>query len=90
MVPGIGPWTAGMLRALTWGDPDTVIPGDAGIPSLLAWLLAGERTADDARMSELLEPHAPHRYRVLRLALAAGTRPPRRHPRARRIDIRRR
>ena len=33
-------------------------------------------------MIELLEPYRPHRYRVVRLALADGIRPPRRYPRA--------
>jgi len=87
-VPGIGPWTATFLSAFTWGDRDTVIVGDDGIPAQVAWLLARERTADDARLLELLEPHRPHRYRVIRLALASGVLPPRRHPRARRPDIR--
>lgn len=73
-VPGIGPWTASCLSAFTLGDPDTVIVGDSGIPSLIASTLAGERHADDARMLELLEPYRPHRYRVLRLAFAARTR----------------
>jgi hypothetical protein len=65
------------MAAMTWGDPDTVITGDSGIPSLIAQVLAGERWADDDRMLELLEPHRPHRYRVLRLALAARTGGPR-------------
>lgn len=72
-LPGIGGWTTACLRAFTWGDPDTVITGDSGIPSLIASTLAGERRADDARMLELLAPFRPHRYRVLRLALAART-----------------
>lgn len=70
-LPGIGPWTLACMSALTWGERDTVIPGDSGIPSLVAQVLAGERRADDPRMLELLEPYRPHRYRVLRLALAA-------------------
>ena len=73
-VPGVGPWTLGCLSAYTWGDPDTVIPGDSGIPSLIASTLTGARRADDTTMLELLEPYRPHRYRVLRLALAARTR----------------
>ena len=70
-IPGVGPWTLGCLSAFTWGDPDTVIPGDSGIPSLIASTLTGTRRADDATMLELLEPYRPHRYRVLRLALAS-------------------
>lgn len=70
-IKGIGPWTASCLSAFTFGNPDTVIVGDSGIPSLIASTLAGERRADDARMQELLEPYRPHRYRVLRLCFAA-------------------
>ena len=73
-IPGVGPWTLGCLSAFTWGDPDTVIPGDSGIPSLIASTLTGARRADDATMLELLEPYRPHRYRVLRLAFAARMR----------------
>ena len=72
-IPGVGPWTLGCLSGFTWGNPDTVIPGDSGIPSLIASTLTGARRADDATMLELLEPYRPHRYRVLRLALAART-----------------
>lgn len=73
-IPGVGTWTLGCLRAFTWGDPDTVIPGDSGIPSLIASTLTGARRADDATMLDLLEPYRPHRYRVLRLAFAARAR----------------
>lgn len=73
-VRGIGPWTAGVISAFTFGDPDAVIVGDSGIPSLIATALAGERHADDARMLELLEPYRPHRYRVLRLVMAKRAR----------------
>lgn len=72
-IAGVGPWTTACMAGLTWGEPDTVITGDSGIPSLIASTLAGERGGDDARMLELLEPYRPHRYRVLRLALAART-----------------
>ena len=37
---------------------------------------------DDDRMIQLLEPYRPHRYRVIRLAIASGSRPPRRATRA--------
>jgi 3-methyladenine DNA glycosylase/8-oxoguanine DNA glycosylase len=74
-IRGVGPWTTSCMSGLTWGASDTVITGDAGIPSLIAATLAGERRADDARMVELLEPFRPHRYRVLRLVLAARTSP---------------
>ena len=89
-VRGIGPWTISCLLTHTWGHRDTVIVGDDGIPSMVAWLLAEERRADDARMVELLEPYRPHRYRVVRLAFRSGVRPPRRHHRGVPNDIRRR
>lgn len=81
-VRGVGPWTRSCLSTFTWGSADTVITGDAGIPSMVTWLLAGERSGDDRRMLELLEPYRPHRYRVVRLAFAARSTPPRRAPRA--------
>lgn len=86
-VRGIGPWTAGFLQALTWGDPDAVIPGDFGMPSMISWVLASEPRGDDDRMIELLEPWRPHRYRVVQLAWASGISPPRRHHRYRRNRI---
>lgn len=89
-VPGIGPWTATCLAVQTWGDADTAIVGDDGIPSMVAWLLAGERRAGDARMLELLEPFRPHRHRIVRLGYAGDVKAPRRTSRARRDDIRRR
>ncbi|MEM7271628.1 MAG: DNA-3-methyladenine glycosylase 2 family protein [Actinomycetota bacterium] len=89
-VRGIGPWTRSCLAVQTWGEADVVIVGDDGIPSVVSWFLAREATADDARMIELLEPHRPHRYRVIQLAFASGARPPRRHHRYARNDIRRR
>jgi 3-methyladenine DNA glycosylase/8-oxoguanine DNA glycosylase len=88
-VEGIGPWTASGLAAVTWGEPDTVIVGDSGIPHLVAWMLSGERRSDDTRMLELLEPFRPHRYRVIQLSLRHRPGPPRRHHRLSGIDIRR-
>lgn len=60
-VPGIGPWTTSCLATHTWGEADRVVEGDDGIPSLVAWVLAREPRADDARMIALLEPYRPHR-----------------------------
>lgn len=88
-IRGVGPWTSSFLAAHTWGEADTVIIGDAGIPSAVAWLLAGERRADDARLLDLLAPFRPHRYRVIRLVMAERVRAPRRRPLAPRTDIRR-
>lgn len=88
-VRGIGPWTAGYAQATTLGDADAIVPGDYGLPSRVSWVLAGERRGDDARMIELLEPFAGHRWRVCRLMMAAGVEPPRRAPRRGTPDIRR-
>jgi 3-methyladenine DNA glycosylase/8-oxoguanine DNA glycosylase len=79
-VSGIGPWTVGELGRLAYGDPDAVSVGDYHLPHQVAYTLAGEQRADDARMLQLLEPFAGHRGRVIRLIVAAGIRPPRRGP----------
>ncbi len=74
-IRGIGPWTSNLVAATAYGDPDAVPIGDFHIPNTVAWALAGEPRADDARMLELLEPHAGHRWRVIRLAKSAGPAP---------------
>ena len=79
--PGIGPWTAAEVRLRAFGDPDAVSVGDFHLPSLVGWILAGERRADDARMLELLEPWRGHRARVIRLLEVSGLGPARRGPR---------
>ena len=79
--PGIGPWTAAEVTLRAFGDPDAVSVGDFHLPSLVGWILAGERRADDARMLELLEPWRGHRARVIRLLEVSGLGPARRGPR---------
>jgi len=81
-IPGIGPWSAAEVALVALGDADAVPSGDFHLPHLVAWNLAGEPRADDARMLELLEPFAGHRGRVVRLLVAAGTTAPRYGPRA--------
>jgi 3-methyladenine DNA glycosylase/8-oxoguanine DNA glycosylase len=87
-LPGVGPWTAAEVARVAWGDPDAVSVGDYHIPSLVAFALAGEPRADDARMLELLEPYRGQRGRVQRLLELSGIEVPRRGPRmaARAID----
>ena len=80
-IPGIGPWTAAEVAARAWGDADAVSLGDYHLPHLVAWALAREPRADDARMLELLEPYQGQRGRVIRLLEAGAARPPRRGPR---------
>lgn len=89
-VRGLGPWTRSWLGTQCWGDPDGVIVGDDGIPSMMTWFLARERKGTDARMLELLEPFRPHRYRVMKLVMASGVKAPRRAPRGARHRIHRR
>ena len=81
-LPGIGPWTSAEVRRLALGDPDAISVGDFHVPNLVAWALAGEPRADDARMLELLEPYRGQRGRVQRLLEASGIRAPRWGPRA--------
>ncbi|HEU4423931.1 MAG TPA: DNA-3-methyladenine glycosylase 2 family protein, partial [Pilimelia sp.] len=80
-LPGIGPWTAAEVVRTVYGDPDAVSVGDYHIPHIVAWALAGQPRADDARMLELLEPFRGHRGRVCLLLEAAGRRAPRFGPR---------
>lgn len=78
---GIGPWTSAEVARVALGDADAVSVGDFHLPHTVAWALAGEPRADDARMLELLEPFAGHRGRVCRLLELAGLFAPRRGPR---------
>ena len=80
-LPGIGPWTTAEVTLRALGNADAVSLGDFHIPSIVAWALAGERKADDARMLELLEPYRGQRGRVIRLLEAGGIAPPRHGPR---------
>ncbi len=80
-VPGVGPWTAAEVALVALGDADAVSLHDFHLPNQVAWALAGEPRADDARMLELLEPYRGHRGRVIRLLTAGGITAPRFGPR---------
>jgi len=80
-LPGVGPWTAAEVAMVALGDPDAVSVGDYHLPHHVAFALAGEPRADDARMLELLEPYRGQRGRVVRLIMAGGPAPPRFGPR---------
>jgi len=80
-IPGVGPWTAAEGTRLAFGDPDAVSLGDAHLPDLVSWALAGEARADDARMLELLAPYAGQRARVIRLLEVSRIKIPRFGPR---------
>jgi 3-methyladenine DNA glycosylase/8-oxoguanine DNA glycosylase len=79
--PGVGIWTArsAMLRGM--GHADAVPLGDYHLPTTVAYTLAGEARADDARLLELLEPYRGQRGRVVRWIMSAGSSPARRGPR---------
>ena len=78
---GIGAWTAAEVVRCAFGDPDAVSVGDFHVPNTVAWALAGEPRADDARMLELLEPYRGQRGRVQRLLEVGGVTAPRYGPR---------
>jgi 3-methyladenine DNA glycosylase/8-oxoguanine DNA glycosylase len=80
-LPGIGAWTAAEVVRIAFGDPDAVSIGDYHIPNMVAWALAGEPRADDARMLELLEPYRGQRGRVQRLLEVGRVTAPRYGPR---------
>lgn len=80
-VRGVGDWTVGKLGTTTLGDPDAVPTGDYHLPNTVAYALAGEDRADDARMLDLLEPFRPHRGRVVMLLEAAHVGAPKFGPR---------
>lgn len=76
LLPGVGPWTIGSVLGPCLGDADAVPVGDYHFPNTVAWALAREPRADDARMLDLLAPYAGQRGRVLRaLVSVAGAAP---------------
>ena len=80
-IPGIGPWTAAEVGVRALGDVDAVSVGDFHLPHLVAYALAGEPRATDARMLELLEPFRGRRALVVRLLELSGIAAPRYGPR---------
>ncbi|WP_030572632.1 DNA-3-methyladenine glycosylase family protein [Streptomyces aureocirculatus] len=86
-IPGIGPWTSAETVQRSNGAPDEVTVGDLHLPGIVGYALDGDRTADDARMLELLAPYEGQRHRAARLILLSGQVPPRRKPRMPRTDI---
>ena len=87
-IRGVGPWTAGHVMGVAWGDRDAVPIGDYHLPNTVAWLLAGEPRADDDRMLQLLEPYRPERRRVVILIKRSHVAAPKYGPRAAVQDIR--
>ncbi len=83
LLRGVGPWTTGSVLGPALGDPDAVPVGDYHFPNTVAWALAGEPRADDARMLELLAPYAGQRGRVLAALVSTAGRAPAFGPRQR-------
>lgn len=84
-LPGIGPWTVGLLRGGALGDADAEVLGDYSMPKLVSYffendLQAADQATDDD-MLRLLEPYRPHRFYVLTLLNRGAKPPPRRGPR---------
>ena len=80
-LPGIGAWTAAEVVRCAFGDADALSVGDYHLPNIVAWALAGEPRADDARMLELLKPYRGQRGRAQRLLEVGRITAPRYGPR---------
>ncbi len=88
LLPGIGEWTIGSVRATAFGDPDAVAVGDFHLKNLVVHALTGRPRGTDEEMLELLGPYAPHRGRVVRLLQLAGHSPPKFGPRRQVLPMR--
>jgi 3-methyladenine DNA glycosylase/8-oxoguanine DNA glycosylase len=84
---GVGRWTSAHVARIALGDPDAVILDDWNLPHVVAYALAREERANDARMLELLAPYAGQRGRVQRLIVTGFGAAPRRGPRHRLRDL---
>ena len=69
-LPGIGPWTAGVILLRGFGRLDVFPPGDVGARRTLAHLLGRTSPIADADELELLERLGPYRGLVYFLGLA--------------------
>ncbi len=88
LLPGIGEWTIGCVRATVFGDADAVAVGDFHLKNLVAHALTGRARGTDEEMLQLLAPYAPHRGRVVRLLQLAGHEAPKFGPRRRVLPLR--
>lgn len=81
LLSGVGPWTITSYLSRARGEPDEPVVGDYHLPSFVAYNLAGEVRADDARMLELLAPYRGQRARFVQWLGVVGKTPPRFGPR---------
>ncbi len=88
-LPGIGPWTVGLLRGGALGDADAELLCDYSMPKFVSYFfeedLPRADEANDDDMLRLLEPYRPHRFYVLTLINRGAKKPPRRGPRRKSI-----
>jgi len=73
-LPGIGPWTAGVILLRGFGRLDVFPPGDVGARRALSHLLGRTSPIGDADETDLLERLGPYRglFYFLGLALSRG------------------
>jgi 3-methyladenine DNA glycosylase/8-oxoguanine DNA glycosylase len=94
-LPGMGAWTATSVISASLGDPDTIVLGDFGLPTMINYAFTGDARriapddGGDALMCRHLEPWSGHRQRIVRLLFTVGVGVPRRGPRSFNPDIRR-
>jgi len=71
-LPGIGPWTSGLVRMRALGDPDLFLPGDLGVRQALARL--GEPQAAALTRAQRWRPWRSYAVQLLwaGLQLAPG------------------
>ena len=69
-LPGIGPWTAGVILLRGFGRLDVFPHGDVAARRTLSHLLGGTSPIDDAGEADLLERLGPYRGLVYFLGLA--------------------
>jgi 3-methyladenine DNA glycosylase/8-oxoguanine DNA glycosylase len=69
-LPGIGPWTAGVILLRGFGRLDVFPPGDVGARRTLGHLLGRTSPIDDAEETQVLERLGPYRGLVYFLGLA--------------------
>jgi 3-methyladenine DNA glycosylase/8-oxoguanine DNA glycosylase len=69
-LPGIGPWTAGVILLRGFGRLDVFPHGDVGARRTLSYLLGRTSSIDDADEADLLERLGPYRGLVYFLGLA--------------------
>lgn len=86
-LPGVGAWTSAEVAQRALGDADAVSVGDFHLRKHVGHALEG-RDFSDEEMLAALEPWRGHRFRALRLILAAGPRRGRRGPRLEKVDYR--